>query len=213
MAKASPARDKAEPSPARLSGLLLQALETELGGVQVYKAALECVQNGDLRKEWRKYLSQTERHVEIVRDMLDELGVDPEQEDPGREVVRHIGEALVQAMHEAREAGDADAAEIVAAECVTLAETKDHLNWELIGEVARASRHGEAAQLAEASEKVEEEEDEHLYHTQGWTRELWLKALGLEAALPPPEEQRDVKSASAAEKAKKARARYAENPS
>ena len=36
----------------------------------------------------------------------------------------------------ALDAGKPEAAEIVAAECVVHAETKDHLNWELIGELA-----------------------------------------------------------------------------
>ena len=34
-------------------------------------------------------------------------------------------------------AGNPAAAQIVAAECVVLAETKDHLDWELLGEVAK----------------------------------------------------------------------------
>lgn len=37
---------------------------------------------------------------------------------------------------------------------------------------------------------VEEEEDEHLYHTAGWTGELWIESLGLPAVLPPPEKKR-----------------------
>jgi hypothetical protein len=52
---------------------------------------------------------------------------------------------------------------------------------------------------------VEEEEDEHLYHTQGWTRELWLEHLGLPAVLPPPEEEKDVKTAIGAARAKSQR--------
>jgi hypothetical protein len=36
--------------------LLYQALETELGGVQVYQTALRCVVNADLKKEWEEYL-------------------------------------------------------------------------------------------------------------------------------------------------------------
>ncbi len=61
------------------------------------------------------------------------------------------------------------------------------------------------AALTEAYEEVEDEEDEHLYHTRGWCRELWLEALGLEAQLPPLEEVRDVKSASEAARAEKDR--------
>ncbi len=50
--------------------LLYQALETELGGVEVYRTAVLCARNEDLKEEWTKYLAQTERHVEIVRDSL-----------------------------------------------------------------------------------------------------------------------------------------------
>ena len=49
--------------------------------------------------------------------------------------------------------------------------------------------------VADAYDEVEDEEDEHLYHTKGWCRELWLGSLGLDAALPPPEEEEDVKTA------------------
>ena len=59
-----------------------------------------------------------------------------------------------------------------------------------------------AAAMTAAYEKIEDEEDEHLYHSKGWCRELWLKSLGLKAVLPPPEEQKDVKSAVEAAQAK-----------
>ena len=53
--------------------LLYQALETELGGVQVYRTAVRCAQNQDLKEEWQKYGKQTERHVRIVRDVFSQL--------------------------------------------------------------------------------------------------------------------------------------------
>ncbi|WP_374602994.1 hypothetical protein [Arenimonas sp.] len=37
----------------QLEELLLQALETELGGIQVYTTAIGCAVNDDLRKEWK----------------------------------------------------------------------------------------------------------------------------------------------------------------
>lgn len=185
--------------------LLYEALETEMGGVQVYTNALKCAKNADLKKEWQHYLDQTRHHEEILREVFETLGLDAEKETPGRQVVRHIGESLVQAMQMARQKGDAAAAEIVAAECVVLAETKDHLNWELIGEIAKKAEGEEKKSLSDAHDQVEDQEDEHLYHTQGWTRELWLKSLGLPAVLPPPEERRDVKTAIGAALAKKAR--------
>lgn len=94
---------------------------------------------------------------------------------------------------------------MVAAECVVEAETKDHLNWQLIAQVAEKS-HGEDRKIfKEALEQVEEEEDQHLYHTTGWSRELWIQSLGLPAVIPPPEEEKDVKTAIGAARAKQAR--------
>jgi rubrerythrin len=189
--------------------LLYQALETELGGVQVYEAALKCARNDDLREEWQEYQEQTTRHVELVEGALRAFGLDPHAETPGRKVVRQIGQTLVKAIELARADGKADEAQVVAAECVTLAETKDHLNWELVGELVNHLK-GEAAKVLRAAyNEVEEQEDEHLYHNTGWARELWIDGLGLAAVLPPPEEQKDVKTAIGAARAKNARAQMA----
>ena len=185
--------------------LLYQALETEKGGVQVYATALRCASHKDLREEWSEYLEQTKRHVQTLTEILTSLGLDPETETPGRAVVRYIGTSLVKAMELALRTTDPQAAQIVAAECVTLAETKDHLNWELIGKLAKNIDQEASALLQPAYEQVEEEEDEHLYHTAGWTRELWIQALGMPAVLPPPEETADVKSAIEAARAKNSR--------
>src|SRR2546429_911546 len=188
-----------------LHELLYQALETELGGVQVYTTALRCVENKELKEEWQEYLEQTHKHVQIVTDLMDTFGLDPEKETPGRKVVRHTGESLVKAMEMALKSGEAGAAQLVAAESVVLAETKDHLNWQLIGEAAKKAK-GEAAKaLKQAHEEIEDEEDEHLYHTAGWAREMWIESLGMKAVLPPPEEAKEVKTAIGAARAQHAR--------
>ena len=189
--------------------LLYQALETEKGGVQIYSTALRCALNKDLREEWNKYLEQTKNHVQIVTEILRALELDPDAETPGRGVVRYIGTSLVKAMEMALRSTDPQSAQIVAAECIVLAETKDHLNWQLLGELAKNAQEAEAALIMPAYEQVEEEEDEHLYHTRGWTRELWIQALGMPAVLPPPEEEQDVTSAEEAAKAKKSRTKKA----
>jgi rubrerythrin len=189
----------------QLNELLLQSLETELGGVQIYQTALDCVVNKDLQEEWEKYLDQTTRHVEVMRELFEKLGLDPKQETPGRKVVRHIGESLVKAMQMAKKVGDPKAAELVACECVSLAETKDHANWELLAQCAEKLKGKEADALKEACEQVEDQEDEHLYHSKGWCRELWIASLGMPAALPPPEEKKDVKTAIGAARAQQSR--------
>lgn len=185
--------------------LLYQALETELGGVQVYTTALRCAENDELKEEWEEYLEQTQQHVQIVQDVLTKLGLDPNEETPGRKVVRHIGEALVESMEMALNEGEPGAAQLVATEAVVLAETKDHQNWHLIGEIIKNAKGELARALKDAHDQVEPEEDEHLYHTKGWSRELWIESLGMKAVLPPPEEVKDVQTAIGAARAEQAR--------
>ncbi|MDP9002767.1 MAG: hypothetical protein M3O46_21980 [Myxococcota bacterium] len=180
--------------------LILQSLEHEMGGVHVYETALRCAVNEDLKKEWTKYLSETRTHVAKLETVCKEMGIDAKQETPGRMVVRHTGLSLVQAMKMALEAGDPTSAQLAACECVVLAETKDHLDWELLGKCAERLG-SEGAVLKSAYDEIEDQEDEHLYHTRGWCRELWIESLGLKAVLPPPEEQRHVKTAIGAAKA------------
>ena len=189
----------------QVTELILQALETEQGGLKVYEMAIRCAVNEDLKEEWQEYLEQTETHVQTVLKLCETLGIDPETETPGRLIVRHIGGSLVKAMEMALSEGEPEAAQVVAAECVVAAETKDHLNWELISHAAKGLKGPEGKALQEAYEEVEEQEDEHLYHTAGWCRELWIASLGLPAVLPPPEEEKDVKTAIGAARAKQAR--------
>jgi bacterioferritin (cytochrome b1) len=189
--------------------LLYQSLETELGGVQVYTTALRCAENDDLKEEWEKYLEQTKNHVTIMEDVLTKLDLDPNEETPGRKVVRTIGETLVEAMEMALSEAKPGAAQLVACEAVVLAETKDHQNWHLIGEVVKNVKGNVAKVLKEAHDQVEHEEDEHLYHTKGWARELWIQSLGMKAVLPPPEEVKDVDTAIGAARAEQARTKMA----
>jgi hypothetical protein len=162
-------------NPEQIHDLLYQALETELGGELVYTAALDCTVDADLRKEWQGYLDETKTHQRVLLTVFEELGLDP------------------------------DAAQLVAAECVVLAETKDHQNWELIGLVAQKTSGPQASVLKRAHDAVEKDEDHHLYHTKGWARELWIQALGFPAVLPPPEEARNVETAIGASRAEQAR--------
>lgn len=190
----------------QVKDLLYQMLETELGGVKVYTSALRCVVNDELREEWTRYLKQTERHVQVMQALLARLGLDPGEDTPGRPVVRHIGESLVKAMQIAKDGGGPpEAAELVACECVVNAETKDHQNWTLLSKLLLESQGDEREAMMAATGAVEDEEDEHIYHSRGWCRELWMQSLGLPAVLPPPEEERNVKTALGAAHAEMAR--------
>jgi rubrerythrin len=185
--------------------LILQSLEHERGGVKIYETALKCVQNEDLKEEWEKYHQETERHVQILQDVCSQMQLDAEEQTPGRKIVADMGQSFVAAMEAALGAGDPAQAECVACECVVLAEDKDHSNWQLIGEVAKKMTGAEGKALKDAYKEVEDQEDEHYYHSKGWLRELSMQALGMKAVLPPPEEKKHVKTAIGAARAEQAR--------
>jgi hypothetical protein len=189
----------------QIKELLYQALETEIGGLAIYETAVTCAINEDLKKEWLEYLEETRTHRRVLLTVFEQLKLDPQAKSPGREVVRHLGESLVRAMKMAISAGDPQAAQLVATECVVLAETKDHANWSLIGLIAEQQSGEEAKILKQAYDAVATDEDHHLYHTQGWSRELWIESLGFPAVLPPPEEVKKVETAIGASRAEQAR--------
>jgi len=184
--------------------LVLQALEHELGGTKVYLVAIECATNAGLKKEWSKYLAETREHVVALEGICEAFGLDPETDSLGRRIVRHNGAALIAAMNQALAADKPELAELVACDCVVIAETKDHANWELLGKCAAHLTGSKAEALKAACDLIEDQEDEHLYHSTGWCRELWTKSLGMHAVLPPLEEQRKVKTAIGAARAAQA---------
>ena len=190
---------------AQLKSLLYQMMETEKGGVKIYTTALQCAMNEDMKEEWTKYLEETRHHLEVVQEMFIQFNLDAQAVVPDAKIVGHIGESLVNAMNMAKQSGTPESAQLVACECVVLAETKDHLNWELLSKYAEEAQGEEKKILTAATDEVEDQEDEHLYHSKGWCRELWIQSLGMPAVLPPPEEEKKVKSAIEAAEAESER--------
>jgi hypothetical protein len=193
---------------ANFEELLYQGMETELAGEQLYLIAVEAAVNDDVREEWGKYLDETRNHQEILKRVFEVAGLNPDTETPGRKIVRQKGEALVAAIKEARSAGDPKMGELVAAECIVEAESKDHHNWELLGQMVEHLSGDLKRVVQEAYDEVSEEEAEHLFHTMGWARELWLDFMGVPAVLPPPEEEKSVKTQIGASRAEQQREDY-----
>jgi hypothetical protein len=164
----------------RIEELLLQCLEHARGCELVYDAAIECAIDEDLEDEWEDYLERTERHVEILTEACEALGVDPDATTAGRKIVRQNGDALVMAVKTALADGDAEAAALVACDCVAVAESRNHFNWSLIAECANTLSVEEQAVLVDAYDEVEPEAHEHLERTRRWRRDLWLDYLGVE---------------------------------
>ena len=172
----------------QLSELLYQTLETTVTGMQVYSTAIPYAHNTDLKQEWQTCLRQRQANEKIIREVLARMGLDPGIDTLGRQILRHMGTALIEAMTLALKGNNSLEAQLVATESVEMIETKNHRNWELIGLAAVQVQGEEGQALKEAYERVLDAENERLYLSMGWTRGLWLDSLGLQTVLPPSPE-------------------------
>ena len=135
-----------------------------------------------MREEWEQYLAETRNHVDVLTELCESLRVDFMRDTAGRKAVRQIGSAILASIERAAAENDPTIAQLVACECVMLIETKDHLNWALIGARIRKTFDAPAV-LKLACEQMEGEEDEHLYHARSWTRDLWKQRLSTPTSL------------------------------
>lgn len=168
----------------QVDDLLLQALAQERAAVRVYQAALRCAVHPDLRDEWRDCLAETRRHERVLEQALERLGMDPELQTACREVVTVLADALVRGMTLARDAGDPQAAQLMAADCVWITEFRLQAIRELLSRVAHGAEGELRGALLPAAAELEDTGDDHLLSARRWSRELWNQALGLDTASP-----------------------------
>ena len=112
-----------------LNEIVLRSLEHERTGIEVYETALRCAKTAELRREWEQNLDRTRRNERMLAEVCDVMDIDLDEETAERRVVRRVGSFLLEAMQEALETGNHDAAEIIACECVVLAEAGRYRHW------------------------------------------------------------------------------------
>ncbi|WP_186155723.1 hypothetical protein [Burkholderia gladioli] len=190
-----------------LHQLLDQAHETTLRAMAVYDAALAATTHEELAAEWRLHREAAHRRAQVLADVFDALGLDVEVSSRVRTAAAALGKSLLEVIAYAVQGGDRAAAERVATECVLLVETRDQLHRKLLAIAAERSAGPVAQVLKDAVEVLEAQVDPLALHTLGWSRELWIDALGLAAVLPPPEEVAPAAVAGEAVASHAARAR------
>lgn len=162
-----------------LHELLCQALEAALGSIQVRRTAQACASDERLLEEWEQQRKRHELRARVLRHALEELGLDADEEVPGRLSIRHIFQSLVRAMQMALVAGDPSSTQRVAAGCVLLVEAQDSLSWELIGQYAMKAEGRRAQTLGAAWDRTQDDEESCQSVSLDRLRELWLDELGL----------------------------------
>jgi rubrerythrin len=166
---------------------LSEFLMVEQCGWQLYRVVGSRATDKELKERYQEFGQETDRHRTILTSLIRDLGGDPDYVSPTARIAQAKSEALLQSAlvsgplsPEEREASDL--------ENVVLAETKDHADWELLGQLAEQLPSGKARKAIEvAVAEVGPQEDEHL----GWAQ-VKLAALGLTAIMAesPPDPDR-----------------------
>jgi rubrerythrin len=167
---------------------LSEYLMVEQCGWQLYRVVSERATDPELQAPYQEFGQETDRHRTILTGLIRDLGGDPDYVSPTARLAQAKSEALLGSalvsgpLSEAeREANDL--------ENVLLAETKDHADWELLGQLADQLPNGKPRTAIEAAvAEVGPQEDEHLGWAQTKLAELGLKAIMGET--PPPDPDR-----------------------
>jgi rubrerythrin len=173
-------RGGAKVNPEWLKNFLTEMLAVERGGVQLYEKALEELSHDDLRRKLEQFHEQTQRHVELCEELLEEAGGD-EGMSPGAEAAEHKAQGLMTA--EVPE----EMADINNLENLVLAETKDNWNWEMLGSLMQKIEDNDLKKsVSRAVREVRKQENDHLK----WTQKA-LTQVAMEAAHESPEMEED----------------------
>jgi rubrerythrin len=166
---------------------LSEFLMVEQCGWQLYRVVGERATAPELKERYEEFGRETDRHRTILTGLIRDLGGDPDYVSPTARLAQAKSEALLQS---ALVSGPLSTEELEASdlENVLLAETKDHADWELLGQLAEQLPTGKARAAIEAAvAEVGPEEDEHLEWAQTKLATLSLQAVMGQTSPPPPD--------------------------
>lgn len=162
-----------------IADLLSGMLTHERCGRHLYRSVAGRTNNPVLKARYQEFGEETERHAQILEDLITALGGDPGYVSPTARTVEGMDTKALESTFLLSGSIDIMNQEMAMLDAVFLAESMDHANWELLGKLRDAMPESEARSLvAAAVEQVEPEEDEHL----GWARDMKAKMVMLQAS-------------------------------
>jgi len=160
--------------PDELTDLLSAMLTHERCGAHLYRSVATRTTNEDLRTTYQEFGAQTERHVAILEELVTELGGNPQYVSASARLTERAAAGLLESTFMLDGSAGQPDRELAMLEAVTLAEAKDHANWDfLVASIANLPDTREARALRAATEQVEPEEEQHL----SWCRDTRAQLL------------------------------------
>ncbi len=156
---------------------LSESMAVERGGQRLYEAAIERIRDRETVEHFKHFYEHTLHHQQIVSELIQALGGDPEYLSPAAKVAQRKAEALLRTMSEERGLSP-DEAELNAIENIVLAETKDQMDWEVLVRISiRAGTTDLQSIMRRSTWEVSREEKAHLRWAMDRFAALSLQAL------------------------------------
>ncbi len=173
---------------------LSEFLMVEQGGLELYRVAASRCTTPEIKARYEEFGRETARHREVLVKLITTLGGDPNYVSPSARVAQFKACKLLESA--VANAGlSQQEIELSDLENVLLAETKCHLDWELVSQLAKQVTDAKKQALQQAVQEVEDQEDQHVE----WARQT-LSQMALEMVqkgpAPSPERWMQVLSGS-----------------
>lgn len=160
-----------------IGDLLSAFLMHERCGAELYEAVAGKTKNPILKAKYQEFGRETERHVQILMEVIAAGGGSASYVSPMARCVEAQDKALVHATLSANPP-DLMTQEMAMLDAVFVAEAVDHANWQALSKLAEQLKdHGVGPALQRAVREVEPQEDKHLF----WASETRSKLTLLQA--------------------------------
>lgn len=142
---------------------LSAALAHERCGRHLYRSVEGRSLNPVLKGRYKEFGAQTQRHVEVLEELIATMGGDPCYVSPQARAVEGMDSKVLESTFLLDGSLDAMTREMAMLDAVLLAETIDHGNWSTLSLLVDQVPEGEVRNaMRRAVDEVEDEEDEHL---------------------------------------------------
>jgi rubrerythrin len=160
-----------------LADTLSAFLTHERCGRHLYRSVASRTENPMLKARYEEFGRETELHVEILENLITEMGGNPNYVSPMARAVEAKDSRLVEAITMPIGTLDLMTLEMAMLDAVFIAESVDHANWQAMATIAAALPEGPIKEsLTTAVTEVEAQEDDHLQ----WAASTRMRLMSLQ---------------------------------
>jgi rubrerythrin len=146
-----------------VADFLSACLAHERCGRHLYRSCETRSNSAALKAKYGEFGAETERHVEILEQLIERSGGNPSYVSAPARAVEGMDSQLLQSTFMLAGSFDVMTQEMAMIDAVFIAESIDHANWKALAQLCAQLPQGALREaLQDAVDEVEQQEDEHL---------------------------------------------------